>query len=69
MVVMKNWDPLLEGKRDEIQYIVIWLVGWLVGRSDGGGLVTYVLGPALAIERRPGFVCFSLKFSSANFSP
>ena len=31
--------------------------------------VAYVLGPALAIERRPGFVCFSLKFSSANFSP
>ena len=28
MVVMKNWDPLLEGKRDEVQYIVIWLVDW-----------------------------------------
>jgi len=28
-----------------------------------------VFGPALAIERRPGFVCLSLKFSSANFSP
>jgi hypothetical protein len=23
-----------------------------------------VLGPALAMERRPGFVCLSLKFSS-----
>lgn len=30
---------------------------------------TYVLGPALAIERRPGRVCFCEKFSSANFSP
>ena len=28
-----------------------------------------VPGPALAIERMPGPVCFSLKFSSANFSP
>ena len=30
---------------------------------------TYVLGPALAIESRPGRVCCLLKFSSANFSP
>jgi hypothetical protein len=30
---------------------------------------TYVLGPALAMERRPGRVCFREKFSSANFSP
>lgn len=30
---------------------------------------TYVLGPALAMERRPGSVCFKVKFSSANFSP
>ena len=29
----------------------------------------YVFGPALAMERRPGVVCFALKFSSANFSP
>jgi hypothetical protein len=29
----------------------------------------YVLGPALAIESRPGRVCFFSKFSSANFSP
>ena len=28
-----------------------------------------VLGPAFAMERRPGLVCFNLKFSSANFSP
>ena len=32
-------------------------------------LMTYVLGPALAMERRPGLVCCLLKFSSANFSP
>jgi hypothetical protein len=30
---------------------------------------TYVLGPALAMERRPGLVCLYLKFSSGNFSP
>ena len=29
----------------------------------------FVFGPALAIERMPGPVCLSLKFSSANFSP
>ena len=28
-----------------------------------------VPGPALAIERMPGPVCLSVKFSSANFSP
>ena len=28
-----------------------------------------VLGPALAMERTPGAVCLSWKFSSANFSP
>ena len=28
-----------------------------------------VLGPAFAMERRPGLVCFNLKFSSENFSP
>ena len=28
-----------------------------------------VFGPALAMERIPGPVCLSLKFSSANFSP
>lgn len=28
-----------------------------------------VSGPALAMERRPGPVCFSLKFSSANLVP
>jgi hypothetical protein len=30
---------------------------------------TYVPGPALAIERRPGISCFSWKFSSGNVSP
>ncbi len=28
-----------------------------------------VLGPALAMLRRKGLVCFNWKFSSANFSP
>lgn len=28
-----------------------------------------VLGPALAMDRIPGPVCFRMKFSSANFSP
>merc|ERR1719336_849003 len=28
-----------------------------------------VLGPALAMERMPGPVCFRVKFSSANFAP
>jgi hypothetical protein len=31
--------------------------------------VTHVPGPALAMERIPGPVCFRLKFSSSNFSP
>lgn len=30
---------------------------------------TYVLGPALAMDRRKGTLCFLLKFSSANLSP
>ena len=29
----------------------------------------FVLGPALAMDRIPGPVCFSVKFSSLNFSP
>ena len=28
-----------------------------------------MLGPAFAIDKRPGTVCFFVKFSSANFSP
>src|SRR5215469_16844491 len=28
-----------------------------------------VLGPALAMDSRPGLVCLCVKFSSANFSP
>jgi hypothetical protein len=31
--------------------------------------LSYVLGPALAMDRRKGSLCFSWKFSSANFSP
>ena len=30
---------------------------------------TYVLAPALAMDRRPGRVCFFWKFSSGNLSP
>merc|ERR1719330_2108967 len=29
----------------------------------------FVFGPAFAIDRMPGPVCFSVKFSSANFCP
>lgn len=29
----------------------------------------FVLGPALAIDKIPGPVCFRMKFSSGNFSP
>merc|ERR1711920_491363 len=29
----------------------------------------FVFGPAFAMERMPGPVCFSVKFSSANFAP
>merc|ERR1719217_1871665 len=29
----------------------------------------FVLGPAFAMERRPGVVCLSLKFSSGNIGP
>lgn len=29
----------------------------------------FVFGPALAMDRIPGPVCFKVKFSSANFSP
>lgn len=39
------------------------------GRQRVRRVSTYVLGPALAMESRPGLSCFSWKFSSANFSP
>jgi hypothetical protein len=40
------------------------------GRQRGrSAAFAYVLGPALAMDSRPGFSCFSWKFSSANFSP
>ena len=29
----------------------------------------FVFGPAFAMERTPGPVCFSVKFSSANLAP
>lgn len=39
------------------------------GQGDSGIKKAYVLGPALAMDSRPGRVCFLVKFSSANFSP
>jgi hypothetical protein len=39
------------------------------GDRSGKGDTTYVFGPAFAMESKPGLECFSLKFSSANFSP
>ena len=56
-VVMKNWEPLLDGHLSataakQIQH-----------------QRTYVPGPALAMLRRNGFSCSTSKFSSSNFSP
>lgn len=47
---------------------------WCVNRHSVNGetkgvQLTYVLGPALAMESRPGLVCLTVKFSSLNFSP
>lgn len=60
-VVMKNWEPLLQGENVSIGYS-------RMSKKDDHR-VTYVLGPALAMESRPGRSCLSLKFSSGNFSP
>ena len=38
------------------------------GPGEKGGSA-HVFGPALAMDKRPGIVCFLRKFSSANFSP
>lgn len=54
VVVTKNCDPLLR----HVSAILC-----------GHPRCTHVLGPALAMDRRKGFWCLSLKFSSANFSP
>lgn len=46
-----------------------------VGRLAGNGWhsvatkSTHVLGPALAMDSKPGLSCWRVKFSSANFSP
>lgn len=69
-MVMKNWEPLLQDSLCQSRMHVFWWV-----RKGKGGrrrrrwMETHVLGPALAIERRNGFSCRSLKFSSPNFSP
>ena len=49
-------------------------VQWSIVRGEGGGVgrVTcdpLVLGPALAMLRRPGVSCLRVKFSSLNLSP
>ena len=56
-VVTKNWEPLLHHR---VSYALNFR------KSDGEA---YVLGPALAMDSRKGLACWSLKFSSANFSP
>ena len=68
-VVTKNWEPLLRemGVSDNVMEGGLEEKGTCFGRPCTRG--TYVLGPALAMERRPGRVCFLEKFSSANFSP
>jgi hypothetical protein len=59
-VVMKNWEPFLQ-------------LGINVSVCDDRGVQSfsqaYVFGPALAMDSRKGRSCFSLKFSSGNFSP
>lgn len=39
------------------------------GEAELGSRETYVLGPALAMDNKPGLLWVSLKFSSGNFSP
>jgi len=57
-VVTKNCEPLLLKKVESV-----------LGAIYDALVKAYVLGPALAMDRRPGRVCLMLKFSSANFSP
>ena len=46
-----------------------WRVSQGVGTVHKKNWDPLVLGPAFAMESMPGPVCFSWKFSSANFSP
>ena len=62
-------EPLgLDGGDEELGAVAVRMVcQWSPERPVIGR--THVLGPALAMDSRPGLVCLSLKFSSANFSP
>ena len=56
-VVTKNWEPLL------------WKSKSAATKLGVVEVKAYVCGPALAIDKSPGVVCFLEKFSSGNFSP
>lgn len=58
----KNLKLYLQKKKNFIFYQVVLAVQ--IKNWD-----PFVLGPALAIERIPGPVCFKTKFSSSNFFP
>ena len=47
----------------------VWLISYEVMTVVMKNCEPLVSFPALAMERRPFLVCFSLKFSLANFSP
>ena len=51
---------------EELGAVARWIVSYEAFMKQQ---MAYVLGPALAMERSPGLVCFLAKFSSANFSP
>jgi hypothetical protein len=60
-----------DGGDEELRAVAVCCesVACVVFCNSGGGGESYVLGPALAMERRNGRLCLSLKFSSENFSP
>lgn len=55
------------GGNEELGAVAKFRVSELISELMGGK--AYVFGPALAMERSPGLVCFLEKFSSANLSP
>jgi hypothetical protein len=60
----------LDGGDEELRAVAVRVMLAQAGDCSLGWFGSpYVLGPALAMERRPGRVCFLVKFSSANFSP
>ena len=40
-----------------------------LGSADKKNWEPFVFGPAFAMDKMPGPVCFRMKFSSSNFSP